>query len=418
MTALETPAGHGTLSVLVTGCSPGDEPLLVDGTVDVVGTLADVRNASPSAFSAAGLSAVLHCVPAGYVADAATLARDASAIRQHTLAPIILLVTDATADLADAAFEAGMDDVLVLPQMADSVGFAIRKANRPDARHVAPADPAVATGKVITVFSPKGGTGKTVLSTNLSAYLAARSDQRVLLIDLDLQFGDAAIMLDVEPSRTMYELVLAPGELDAGKLEAFTTRHRSGLHVLAAPLLPEHAELVTEAKVLRLLEVARDAYDVVVVDTSPFFYGPMLALLQPTDELLLLCGLDVPTLKNVRLSLRTLDQLGFPTDRTSLVLNRVAADVGLTAGDVETALDLPVRFEIPNDPAVALAVNRGAAAALVDDESPFAQALAQVAEAIVPTGSSSGHGAVDTGAGSSTTRRRWLGRRRLLEGRV
>ena len=80
-------------------------------------------------------------------------------------------------------------------------------------------------------------------------------------------------------------------------------------------MLPEHAELVTEAKVVRLVEVAREAYDIVVVDTSPFFYGPMLALLAPTDQLLLLCGLDVPTLKNVRLSLRTLELLGFPASR-------------------------------------------------------------------------------------------------------
>ena len=79
---------------------------------------------------------------------------------------------------------------------------------------------------------------------------------------------------------------------------------------------PEEAELVTEAKVLEILEVARQAYDVVLVDTSPFFYGPMLATLEPTDQLLLLCGLDVPTLKNVRLSLRTLELLGFPAART------------------------------------------------------------------------------------------------------
>ena len=252
----------------------------------------------------------------------------------------------------------------MLPQMADTVAFAIRKARRPDLRHAAAAEPQVATGHVVTVFSPKGGTGKTVLSTNLGAYLAARSHQRVLLVDLDLQFGDAAIMLDIEPKRTLHELVLAPGALDAGKLEAFTTRHRSGLDVLAAPLLPEHAELVTEAKVLRLLEVAREAYDVVVVDTSPFFYGPMLALLKPTDELLLLCGLDVPTLKNVSLSLRTLEQLGFPAAARASCSTASRRTSGSRRADVEETLGVPVKFEIPNDPAVGLAVNRGTALAL------------------------------------------------------
>jgi pilus assembly protein CpaE len=414
MTTLETSAGHDTLSVLVTGCSEGDEPTIVGDAVEVVACVEDVRAATGHDFSAPGLSAVLHYVRADGPADGGRLARDVSAIRQHTLAPIILLVPEAAPGLAEAALDAGIDDVLVVPQAADTVAFAIRKARRPEARHALPVEPEVATGQVVTVFSPKGGTGKTVLSTNLGAYLAARSAQRVLLVDLDLQFGDAAIMLDVEPKRTLHELVLAPGQLDAGKLEAFTTKHRSGLHVLAAPLLPEHAELVTEAKVLRLLEVARSAYDVVVVDTSPFFYGPMLALLKPTDELLLLCGLDVPTLKNVSLSLRTLQQLGFPADRTSVVLNRVSANVGLTREDVESALGLPVKFEIPNDPSVALAVNRGTAAALLGDESEFARAVALVAESIVPTGSAP---AVSVRAESSPNRRRWLSRR-LLEGRA
>ena len=113
----------------------------------------------------------------------------------------------------------------------------------------------------------------------------------------------------------------APGGLDAGKLAGYTTRHRSGLDVLAAPMRPEDAELVTESKVLQLLDVAREAYDIVVVDTSPFFYGPMLAVLRQTDQVLMLRGLDVPTLKNVKLSLRTLEMLGFPAAQTSLVLN-------------------------------------------------------------------------------------------------
>ena len=129
----------------------------------------------------------------------------------------------------------------------------------------------------------------------------------------------------------MFDLVEAPGDLDPGKLAGYTTRHRSGLDVLVAPMLPEQSELVTESKVLRLVEVAREAYDLVVIDTSPFFYGPMLALLGPTDQLFLLCGLDVPTLKNVRLSLRTLGLLGFPPERVNLVLNRVNPDIGLTS---------------------------------------------------------------------------------------
>ena len=175
---------------------------------------------------------------------------------------------------------------------------------------------------------------------------------------------------------------------------------------------PEDAELVTEAKVTELLEVAKEAYDIVIVDTSPFFYGPMLALLEPTDQLFMLCGLDVPTLKNVKLSLQTLEQLGFPMSRTELVLNRVAPKVGLSREDVEETLGMKVRYEIPNDPVVAPSVNRGAAAVLLEPESEFAAAIAELAAAADPVG------ATPAAALANTSKRRWLTpARRLLEGR-
>ena len=186
--------------------------------------------------------------------------------------------------------------------------------------------------------------------------------------------------------------------------------HKSGLDVLPAPMRPEQAEIVTEAKVMRLLEVAAEAYDIVVVDTSPFFYGPMLALLQPTDRLLMLCGLDVPTLKNVKLSLRTLDMLGFPLDRVELVLNRVTPKVGLEPRDVETALGMPVSYEIPNDPSSRRRSTGGAAAAILDSDSAFAQAVAVIASTI-ETGP-----APRRGTASETSKRRWFGR--LVEGRA
>jgi pilus assembly protein CpaE len=213
----------------------------------------------------------------------------------------------------------------------------------------------------------------------------------------------------------MFDLVEAGGDLDPGKLTGYTTRHQSGLDVLVAPLLPEHADNVSETWVLRLVEVAREAYDLVVIDTSPFFYGPMLALLGPTDQLLMLCGLDVPTLKNVRVSLRTLELLGFPRERTSLILNRVSPDVGLVADDVEEVLGVKVAFEVPNDAAVAQAVNRGAVPALHERDSEFAKAVGRIAGAIEPA-----LAAPETPApvAAGTNRLRRLVPRRTVEGRT
>jgi pilus assembly protein CpaE len=190
-------------------------------------------------------------------------------------------------------------------------------------------------------------------------------------------------MLGIEPEKTIYDLVTAPGELDSEKLAGYTTRHTCGLDILPAPLRPEDAELVTEGKLARLLEVARESYDVIVVDTSPFFHGPMLATLDRTDELMMLCGLDVPTLKNVRLSLQTLELLSFPPARITFVLNRANSKVGMSKKEVEGALGVKIAYEVPSDRAVPLSVNRGNPAVLADGGADFSSAIKKVAKSLV-----------------------------------
>jgi pilus assembly protein CpaE len=140
---------------------------------------------------------------------------------------------------------------------------------------------------------------------------------------------------------------------------------------------------VTESKITRLLEVARQCYDAIVVDTSPFFHGPMLATLDRTDELLVLCGLDVPTLKNVRLALQTLELLSFPSRRIRYVLNRANSKVGLNSREVEAALKVTVHSTIPSDRIVPISVNRGTPAVLSEPGSEFAKALNELAKAVM-----------------------------------
>jgi pilus assembly protein CpaE len=189
-------------------------------------------------------------------------------------------------------------------------------------------------------------------------------------------------MLGLEPEKTIHDFVTAPGELDQDKLGGYVTRHVSGLDILPAPLRPEDAELVTEAKLAKLLEVAREAYDLIVVDTSPFFHGPMLATLDRTDELLLLCALDVPTLKNVRLALQTLELLSFPPERVQVVLRRTHTKVGMKPKEVEGALERRVAFEIPSDGAVPLAVNRGNPLVLSEPRNDFSKAVRGMARTL------------------------------------
>jgi pilus assembly protein CpaE len=308
-------------------------------------------------------------------------ATEIAALREHTRAPLIMIASGEAGTMLEQALDADVSDVLLLPQLTHNVVFAIRKA-----AHVRRQTQAAAgrTGRVMTVFSPKGGTGKTTVATNLAAALAKREGRRTLLLDLDLQFGDAAIVLGLEPDKTIYDLVVAPGELDSEKLAGYVTKHPSGIDVLAAPLRPEDAELVTEGKVTSLLEVARGSYEAIVVDTSPFFHGPMLATLDRTDELLVLCGLDVPTLKNVRLAMQTLELLSFPASRVRYIMNRANTNVGLKTREVETALKVKISQELPSDGTVPLTINRGNPAVLAEPRCDFAKAIGQLAKQLAP----------------------------------
>jgi pilus assembly protein CpaE len=370
-----------SIRIYVTGSCEGldnlRDALANHPDLDFVGWSENVAEAT-AALAGGHLRVVVHATsspifPGGEIA----------AIREHTRSPIVILASGESSALLEEALETeGVADVLLLPQLMENVVFSLRKAAHAGRRLQAEGGHG-RRGKIVTVFSPKGGTGKTVTATNLAASFAKHEQKRTLLLDLDLQFGDAAIMLGIEPEKTIYDLVVAPGELDSEKLAGYITKHTSGLDILPAPLRPEDAELVTETKLARLLEVARESYDVIVVDTSPFFHGPMLATLDRTDELLMLCGLDVPTLKNVRLSMQTLELLSFPSSRIRFVLNRANSKVGMKKSEVEGALDVKIGFEVPSDRAVPLGVNRGAPPAIADTGSDFAKAIREVAKSLL-----------------------------------
>ena len=381
---------HEPARVFITGNCQGLEELrqalAAHPEIDLVGWKEQVGEAL-GALSGGHLQAVLHAVR-----GPAFPSHELAAIREHTQAPVILLAAGDCAPLLDQALEHDIADVLPLPQLPENVVFGVLKARHAGRR----VNAEMSRGRIVTVFSPKGGTGKTVLSTNLAACFAKHEKKRTLLLDLDLQFGDAAIMYGLEPEKTIYDLVVAPGELDSEKLAGYTTRHPIGLDLLPAPLRPEDAELVTETKLSRLLEVARASYDMIVVDTSPFFHGPMLATIDRTDDLVLVCGLEVPTLKNVKLALQTLELLSFPLNRIRILLNRANSKVGMSRKEVEAALELKVRFQVPSDRAVPLSINRGSPAVLAESNSDFSRAVGAIAKVLA------------TADGPASSRRRWL----------
>jgi pilus assembly protein CpaE len=344
------------------------------------GTWTELRDLRSGVVSADGIVVAERIEDADVVVHASTGAShrdELAAVREHTHAPVVLLAPPGAAGLLEVALESDLADVLILPQPPEAVVFAARKLAGAVARRRSDR----ARARIVTVFSPKGGAGKSAVACNVATALAA-AGRRTLLVDLDLQFGDVAIMLGLQPQRTLHDLLASPGPLDAEKIAGYASTYAPLLDVLPAPLKPEDAESISDARVGDLLDAAAAGYDAIVVDTSPGFHGAVLAALDRTDDLLLLCTPDVPTMKNVRLTLQTLDLLAFPAERVRLVLNRANARVGFRAAQIGSVLERAVDFELPEDEAVAIAVNRGVPVLRHRSASPFSEAVTALADAL------------------------------------
>ncbi len=235
-------------------------------------------------------------------------------------------------------------------------------------------------GHIITVFSAKGGVGKTTLSTNISTYLA-ETGSKVLLVDLDLSFGDVAISLQLIPTKSVFDAVGMSGHLDEQGLQSLVTSHaESGLDVVCAPNDPSDADRIPVNVVTEILKVARHHYDYVIVDTPPSFTEHVLAACDISSALVLIATLDIPAVKNLRVAIDTLDMLGSPKDTRIIVLNRADAKVGLRPDDVVAAIKTPIAINIPNSMTVPASVNRGIPIVQDDPKGPVSMAIRELSD--------------------------------------
>lgn len=311
----------------------------------------------------------------------------------------IMVTTELTTELLQRALRAGVKDVLQLPVESAQLVDAVRRAAAtlqvapPAAAPAGPSagaeGPAEGVGRLVTVFSTKGGSGKSVIATNLAVTLAKRAKEAgespVALLDAHLQFGDCAVMLKLSPQHTVYNAVQQIDRLDASLLQNLLVEHPpSGLLVLAAPLEPAYADQIGAEDIVQIADVLRSFCSAVIVDTPAYFNDVVLALIEVSDEVLLVAGLDIPNIKNVKIGLQTLRLLGTPTEKLRLILNRADSKVKLDAAEVERTIGVKAEAKIPSDVVVPQAVNKGAAVVLDAPKSGVAKAVEELADLFAP----------------------------------
>ena len=287
-----------------------------------------------------------------------------------------------------AAMRAGVRDVLTVPVSNDELLQAVKRAEdlvkTLRRRGAGQGEPETKRGRIITIFSSKGGCGKSLVASNMAILLAQDTEEKVALVDLDLQSGDQAIMLQLLPALSIYDASTNVDRLDAEALHGYMTPHRAGVHVLAAPLEPSVAEAVTPAAVTRILELLRESYPHTIVDGPALFTDQVLAAFDVTDELVMVTSMDVPSIKNLKLALNTVQQLGFGRDRIKVVLNRADSKVGLRVSEVEKTLGTEIDAALPSSREVPLSVNQGVPLALQRKKSAVVSAIEKLLHDVAP----------------------------------
>jgi pilus assembly protein CpaE len=298
------------------------------------------------------------------------------AVKHRPERPVVVATHGSQNGSLRRAFEAGADDVLTYPISPDALRFSLEKVL---AKRRGTAQSGIPVAPLVCILGPKGGTGKTLVSTNLAVALARR-DLRVVLVDLDLQFGDIGLALGLTPERTVYDLAKAGPPYDHDKLERHLMRHSSGVKVLVGPTRPDHASAVTMDLLRDVYASLRTMCDIVIVDTPPGFTPEVIATIDISTSVCIVGMLDSLSLKNTKLGLETLDLMGYPPENVALVLNRADSRVGITHDDVAAIIARTPDVLVPSDREIPRSVNEGTPIVASRERSEAAKAFQKLAD--------------------------------------
>ena len=308
---------------------------------------------------------------------------------------VVMMSVQGEADYLRRSMLAGAREFLVKPFSSDELCAAIRGVHAREREKMgrfaaqAPVNSAVAipvereAGRVITLFSPKGGVGRTTLAVNLAVAMASDMGRSVALVDASFQFGDVGVLLNLNPRNKSIVDILGDAEGGNDVIDGALISHSTGIRVLLAPPSPEMAELVTTEHIRRIVDRLRHTHDLVVIDCWPLFQDSTLALLDMSDLVLGLLTLEITNIKNIRLFLEVADQLGYGSEKLRLVLNRADSAYGIRIADVENSIGRKVDHTVVSDGrTVVYALNRGVPFVWSNKQAQVSQDVLSIARAI------------------------------------
>lgn len=302
----------------------------------------------------------------------------------------VVLVEEQTPETVLQAMRSGVRDLLSPVAGVDELRIMIERASLASAgrrRGLAPSasgSEVEELGRIIAVISPKGGVGKTTVATNLSVGLGKTAPMRVVVVDLDLQFGDVASGLMLDPQHTITDAVVGAASQDSMVLKTYLTVHSSGLYALCAPRNPVEMDRITGEHVSRLLKQLQKEFQYVVVDTAPGLGEHVLATLELASDAVWICGMDVPSIRGLRTGLQILSELNLLPEGRHVVLNMADRRTGLSLQDVEATIGVPVDVVLPRSRTLPFSTNKGVPVLQDSIREPAAKGLRQLVDRFRP----------------------------------
>ncbi len=312
-------------------------------------------------------------------------------------AAIIMMSVQGEPDYLRRAMLAGAREFLVKPFSSDELAASVRQVHARERQKlgrvtVAAPDkngsdgpPRRKAGRVVTLFAPKGGVGRTTLAVNLAVAAATEMGQSVVLVDGSLQFGDVGVLLNLSPkNKSIVDLAQElAGDEDVEALDGALVSHTSGIKVLLAPPTPEMSELVTVEHLQRIVSALRAHYDLVIVDSWPWLQDSTLSLLDQSDVVLLVLTLEITNIKNIRQFVELSEQLGYSDAKVQLVLNRADAAYGIRVQDVESSIGRKINHTVVSDGrTVVFALNRGVPFVVAARQARVSEDIVRLAQAV------------------------------------